>query len=218
MIQLHAFVFSDFLENTYVLWDETREALIIDPGCQHAHERQHLQRFVEQQQLRPVLLLNTHGHLDHVFGNRWVVATWKIPLLAHREDVFLLQNLPATAAFYGMTVDPSPLPDRYLDEGDEVRFGNSFLRVLHTPGHSPGSISLLYENEFVISGDVLFQGSIGRVDLPGGHYEQLMQTITSKLLTLPDAVQVYSGHGPVTTIGEERRNNPFILEYLAEPR
>ncbi|MCS6991908.1 MAG: MBL fold metallo-hydrolase [Chitinophagales bacterium] len=216
MIQIYCFVFNDFLENTYVIWDETRQALIIDPGCQHLWERRQLKQFIEERSLKPVLLVNTHGHLDHVFGNRWVKETWQVPLLMHRDDVFLLENLTATAAFYGMTVEPSPLPDRYLQEGDVVRFGNNALQVMHTPGHSPGSVSLIYDHEFVIGGDVLFAGSIGRVDLPGGDYDQLMESITRKLLVLPEAMKVYSGHGPVTTIGEEKRTNPFVLEYLTE--
>ncbi|MCS6917056.1 MAG: MBL fold metallo-hydrolase [Chitinophagales bacterium] len=218
MVRIQVFVFSDFMENTYVLWDDSRQALIIDPGCQHARERNELKRFIAEQELKPVLLINTHGHLDHVFGNRWVKDTWQVPLVMHRADVFLLENLTATAAFYGLTVDPSPMPDRFLNEGDEVRFGHTVLTVIHTPGHSPGSISLVYDQDFVISGDVLFAGSIGRVDLPGGNYDQLMESITKKLFVLPDAMTVYSGHGPTTTLEEEKRTNPFVLEYLAEKR
>jgi glyoxylase-like metal-dependent hydrolase (beta-lactamase superfamily II) len=217
MIHLHQFIFNDFQENTYVIWDETNECVIIDAGCYYENERNDLKKFIEGKNLKPVLLLNTHCHLDHVFGNKWVKETFQIPYYAHTDDLFLLHGMMTTARLYGFQIDLSPDPDHSLTEGEEVKFGNSSLKVLHTPGHSPGSVSLYSEsNGFVIGGDVLFNGSIGRVDLPGGNYETLMQNITTKLLTLPEETKVYSGHGTVTTIGAEKRMNPFVLEYEAE--
>jgi hydroxyacylglutathione hydrolase len=217
MIQLHQFIFNDFSENTYVLWDETLECVIIDPGCYNANEREDLKKFIEGKKLHPVLLLNTHCHLDHVFGNKWVKENFNVPFYAHQADLFLLNAAVATGNMYGLFVEPSPQPDRFIREGETISFGNSVLKILEAPGHSPGSVCFYGEKEkLLISGDVLFQGSIGRFDLPGGDYETLMQSIFSKLLILPEDVKVYSGHGPVTSIGTERGANPFVLEYKSE--
>lgn len=217
MINIHHFVFNDFLENTYVLWDETNECVIIDPGCYDPSERSDLEKFIEGKNLKPVLLLNTHCHIDHVLGNKWVKEKYAIDLLIHQKEVVVLNNAESIGKMYGIYVAPSPVPDRFLSEGEKVTFGNSMLEIFFTPGHSPGSISFYSENDkFVIGGDVLFQSSIGRTDLPGGSYQVLMESIFNKLLVLPDDVVVYSGHGPETTIGEERKNNPFVLEYAAE--
>lgn len=214
MIQLHQFVFNDFSENTYVLWNETKECLIVDPGCYYASEREDLKKFIEGKKLQPMFLLNTHCHVDHVFGNKWVKESFKVPFYAHQADLFLLNAAVATGSMYGLFVEPSPQPDRFIREGETISFGNSLLKIFEAPGHSPGSVCFYDEKEkLLISGDVLFQGSIGRFDLPGGDYETLMQSIFNKLLVLPDDVKVYSGHGPMTTIGAERRTNPFVLEY-----
>jgi hydroxyacylglutathione hydrolase len=215
-MQLQQFIFNDFSENTYVLWDESRQGVIVDPGCYYPAEREDLKKFIEGKKIEPVLLLNTHCHIDHIFGNKWVKEEFDIPFHAHHDDLFMLNAAVATAKMYGLSVDHSPQPDQFLSEKDVIRFGNSKLSVLFTPGHSPGSISFFYESDkekFILSGDVLFQQSIGRFDLPGGNYDILMQSIFEKLLVLPDDVKVYSGHGPVTTIGEEKRLNPFIQEY-----
>ena len=217
MINVHHFVFNDFLENTYVLWDETNECVIIDPGCYYPNERSDLENFIEGKGLKPVLLLNTHCHIDHVLGNKWVKEKYEIDLLIHQKEVVVLNSAESIGKMYGIYVEPSPTPDRFLAEGEKVTFGNSMLDVFFTPGHSPGSISFYSENDkFVMGGDVLFQSSIGRTDLPGGSYQLLMESIFNKLLILPDDVVVYSGHGPSTTIGEERKNNPFVLEYATE--
>jgi glyoxylase-like metal-dependent hydrolase (beta-lactamase superfamily II) len=214
MIQLHQFIFNDFSENTYVLWDETGECVIIDPGCYYENERGDLKKFIEGKKLKPVLLLNTHCHIDHVFGNKWVKENFQVPFYAHLADLFLLNAAVVTGGMYGLHVEASPQPDRFIREGETISYGNTTLRIFEAPGHSPGSICFYNEKEkFVISGDVLFQRSIGRFDLPGGDYEALMQSIFSKLLTLPEDVKVYSGHGPVTTVGEEKRLNPFVQEY-----
>lgn len=217
MINVHYFVFNDFLENTYVLWDETYECVIIDPGCYYPAEREELEKFIKVNGLKPVLLLNTHCHIDHILGNKWVKDSFNIDFLMHRNDLVVLNNAMNVAKMYGISIEPSPQPDRLLEEGEMISFGNSSLGILFTPGHSPGSISFYSpDDKFIIGGDVLFQSSIGRTDLPGGHYETLMQSIFNKFLILPDEVTVYSGHGPTTTVGEEKKNNPFVLEYETE--
>lgn len=217
MIQVQHFVFNDFMENTYILWDESGECVIIDPGCYTESERNDMEQFITGNQLKPGLLLNTHCHIDHVFGNKWVKETYGIEFLTHKKEVVVLNTLESVGKMYGIFTPPSPAPDRFLEEGDEVGFGNSSLAVLFTPGHSPGSISFYSAaDKFVIGGDVLFQSSIGRTDLPGGSYQVLMESIFNKLMVLPDDTIVFNGHGPSTTIGEERRNNPFVLEYAAD--
>ncbi|MEP7127905.1 MAG: MBL fold metallo-hydrolase [Chitinophagales bacterium] len=216
MIHVQHFVFNDFMENTYILWDETKSCVIIDPGCNSPAERNDLLQFIQGNNLEPVFLLNTHCHIDHVLGNKWVKETFKVDLLLHKKEEVVLQTLESVGKMYGVFVEVSPAPDRYVEAGEKVTFGNSSLSVFFTPGHSPGSISFYSEaDKLVISGDILFQSSIGRTDLPGGSYQQLMQSIFDNLMTLPEDTIVYSGHGPATTIGEEKRNNPFVLEYAA---
>lgn len=215
MIQLHQFVFNDFSENTYVLWDETNECVIIDPGCYYEREREDLKKFIEGKKLKPVLLLNTHCHIDHIFGNKWVKKNFRVPFYIHHDDLFLLNLTVDTGLLYGLHIEESPEPDRYIIEGETISFGDTTLKVFEAPGHSPGSICFYNEKDkILISGDVLFQRSIGRFDLPGGDYDILMQSILNKLLVLPEDVKVYSGHGPVTTIREEKQFNPFVQEYI----
>lgn len=211
MIQIHAFTFNPFSENSYILSDETGECVIIDPGCYSSEEEQELAEYVKSNELKPVRLLNTHCHIDHVFGNQFVADTWKLGLEMHKKDAVVLNSFAAVCQMYGFPAGPQPEPARFLEEGEKVTFGNSTLDILFTPGHSPGSVCFYSkEQKFVIGGDVLFQGSIGRSDLPGGDFDTLENSIRSKLYTLPDDVRVYPGHGPVTTIGYEKRNNAFI--------
>lgn len=212
MINIHSFTFNPFEENTYILYDETKECIIIDPGCYEKFEQEKLTAFIEKQELKPVRLLNTHCHLDHVFGNKFVADLYGLELEMNELDLPILQNAPVAAQLYGIpNVDTSPEPAKFLNEGDVVEFGNSKLDILFTPGHSPGHI-VFYNNDqkFVIGGDVLFYGSIGRTDLPGGDHDTLINNIKEKLLPLGDDFQVYSGHGPTTNIGFERENNPFL--------
>ncbi|MBA3647472.1 MAG: MBL fold metallo-hydrolase [Chitinophagales bacterium] len=219
MIAAYHFVFNDFLENTYILSDESGECIIIDPGCYYENEREDLKKFIVGKNLHPVLLLLTHAHIDHILGVKWVKETFNIPLMMNKDELFLFNNAGTIAKMYGLHADPPPAPDKFLQEGDQIKFGNSFLQAIFTPGHSPASMSFLAEKEnFIISGDVLFQSSIGRTDLPGGDYETLMQSIFNKLLVLPEETVVYSGHGPATNIGEEKRTNPFILEFAETVR
>lgn len=202
-MELLCFPLTPFYTNSYVLKDNG-EAIIVDPG--EASPR--LLRSVEDSKV--TLIVNTHCHCDHAGGNAGVKAATGAPLAIHREELPLLESLPQQGLMFGVPFPPSPPPDRFLKEGEEIQVGNVTLRVLHTPGHSPGHIALAGPG-FVVAGDVLFAGSIGRTDLPGGSYPQLLASIRTKLLTLPDDTVVYSGHGPETTIGEERASNPFLV-------
>ena len=212
MISIHSFVFSPFQENTYILFDETNQCIIIDPGCYDNLERMALANFIEDNNLTPVKLINTHCHLDHVFGNGFVAEKYNLQLEINKLDQPVLDSYLTVASIYSLNAQPSPNPAIFLEEGDIIEFGNSTLQILFTPGHSPGSISF-YNNEqkIILVGDVLFYGSIGRTDIPGGNHETLINSINTKLLRLEDDYKVYSGHGQPTTIGFERNNNPFLI-------
>lgn len=211
MISIQSFAFGPFQENTYILYDETKECIIIDPGCYDDRNRNELAAFIEKEQLKPVRLINTHCHLDHVFGNGFVADKYNLKLEINKKDQPVLDSFMMTASMYNLDAQPSPQPSSFLDEGDIVQFGNSSLEILFTPGHSPGSITFYdKQQKFMIAGDVLFQGSIGRTDLPGGDMNTLISSIKNKLLPLGDEYVVYNGHGPATTIGEERNHNPFL--------
>lgn len=212
MISIHYFTFGPFQENTYILWDETKECIIIDPGNNSSSENVQLSNFISQNQLKPMRLILTHAHVDHINGNKYVFDTYGLLPEVHRDDVFFLEKHLATANMYGFMVDPSPMAKSFIKEGDIIKFGNSTLNTVHTPGHSPGSVTYYNaEQGFMISGDVLFYGSIGRTDLPMGNYETLINSIKTKLIPLGDSMKVYSGHGPMTTIGFEKMNNPFLI-------
>lgn len=212
MIQLHYFTFNGFQENTYILYDETKECVIIDPGCYSNEEQQTLVKFINDNGLKPVKLLNTHCHIDHVLGNSFVANKYSIGLEMHEKDLPTLHATPEYGHLYGFNIEVSPEPTVLLNEGDKVTFGNSALDVLFTPGHCTGHIVFIArEEKFMVSGDVLFYGSIGRTDLPGGDFNTLINSIKTKLLPLDDDYKVYSGHGPSTTIGFEKQNNPFLV-------
>lgn len=211
MLQIKVFVFSPIQENTYVLYHSAGDCMIIDPGCYTDTEREVLQNFIRKQGLTPRLLLNTHCHLDHVFGNKFVAETWGLTLHLHRREIPVLEYAPASGLIWGMPFDNYQGDFVYLQEGDEVKLGTDSLRVLEAPGHSPGHICFYSKTQgFVIGGDVLFKGSIGRTDLPGGDYNTLISSIRKQLLVLPEATIVYNGHGEPTTIGAEKKNNPFL--------
>ena len=212
MTQITSFTFNDFQENTYIVFDETKECVIIDPGCYSPQEKDELAKFIDDMKLNPVKLLNTHCHIDHIFGNKFVADKYNLELETHKGEIIVLDFGKTYAQSYGyFAYEPSPEPTVFWNEGDTVSFGNTEMSVLFTPGHSPASICFYCEKEkFIVSGDVLFQGGIGRFDLPGGNRDTLMKSIIDKLMPLPDDVQVYSGHGPATTIGFERQHNPYI--------
>jgi glyoxylase-like metal-dependent hydrolase (beta-lactamase superfamily II) len=212
MVHIKAFTFNAFSENTYVLYDDTRQGVIIDPGCYDRPERDALAGFIAKEKLEIKHLLNTHGHVDHVLGNAWAKRTYGVKLLVHPLDEQTLRAVQVYAApMYGLAAYEPTEPDGYLEEGDQVTFGDTALDVLFVPGHAPGHIAFFHPGQgFCIGGDVLFQGSIGRYDLPGGNLQTLIRSITEKLLPLGDDVTVYPGHGPETTIGRERKYNPFL--------
>jgi hydroxyacylglutathione hydrolase len=211
MITIKIFIFNDFQENTFVLSDETKECIIIDPGCNEPDERKELTDYIEKNGFLPKAILNTHCHIDHVLGCKFIVDLYKIPFIANREDIVLIKNALSFGSIFGINAEQPPMPDKTIDEGEEFEFGKSTLKIFHVPGHSSGSISLYsVEDKFVITGDVLFKNSIGRTDLPGGDYDTLIKGIKTKLLTLPEDTLVFPGHGPHTTIKEELKNNPFL--------
>jgi glyoxylase-like metal-dependent hydrolase (beta-lactamase superfamily II) len=210
MLSLQTFVFNAFQENTIVAYDETKEAVVIDPGCYGPEERKELDDFISTQELTVKHLLNTHCHIDHVLGNDHVKEKYKVKLLIHPYDEPVLRAVKTYASNYGLGAYREALPDQFLKEGDTVHFGNTTLHVLFLPGHSPGHIGFYNrEQKMMLSGDVLFEGSIGRTDLPGGDFNTLIDSIHRKLFTLPDEVVVYPGHGRTTTLGEEKISNPF---------
>jgi glyoxylase-like metal-dependent hydrolase (beta-lactamase superfamily II) len=211
MIKVDTFTLNPFEENTYVLSNEKGDAIIIDPGCYFSAEQETIKSFIDEGGLHPVQLVNTHCHLDHVFGNKWVAATWKLELYLHPLEEKMLEMAPVSGAKYGVHFDNYKGPLHFIEAGDEIRLGNDLLEVLLAPGHSPGSICFYCrEQGFVIAGDVLFHESIGRSDLPFGNHEQLLNSIRTQLFTLPDETVIYPGHGPSTTIGHEKRHNPFL--------
>jgi hydroxyacylglutathione hydrolase len=212
MSTIECFVFNMFYENTFIIFDETRECVIIDPGCYAQHERDKLKRFIEREKLKPVHLLNTHCHIDHVFGNRFVADTWNLPLTIPDGEQLVLEAYPRVAEMYAIpNIQQSPDAEIILKENDLVKFGNTTLKVIAAPGHSPGGICFYNEAEkILIAGDVIFQNSIGRTDLPGGNHDLLIKNIKTKVLTLPEDVKVYCGHGDSTTIGREKKSNPFL--------
>lgn len=209
MIKVHYFTFNGFQENTYVLIDEDRNCIIIDPGCYSRNEETALINFIKDNNLKPLALLNTHAHIDHVLGNQFVLTHYDIPYFLHEHDLTTLESVSNYAHLYGFDgYKVSPLPTQSLQDGEILEFGKIKLKVLHTPGHAPGHVVFFSEeNKFVINGDVLFRGSFGRVDLPGGNIETLKQSIFNIMFQLPEDTIVYCGHGPETTIAQEKRFN-----------
>jgi hydroxyacylglutathione hydrolase len=210
MLKVESFTFNPFQENSYVIHDGER-AILIDPGCWNTAEERELDDWLSVNKLTPERLILTHAHIDHVLGCAWAHDRFGLLPELHMADLQLLRNAPRQGQIYGVPCPPSPDPARFIEEGDLIRLGSDELRVLYVPGHAPGHIALYSETQrFVIAGDVLFQGSIGRTDLPGGDYDTLIRSIKEQLLVLDDDVVVHSGHGPDTTIGRERRMNPFL--------
>jgi glyoxylase-like metal-dependent hydrolase (beta-lactamase superfamily II) len=211
-MNIHTLPLNPWQVNTYILSDKTGECVIIDPGCFSEDEQKQLTDFITENNLKPVRLLHTHLHLDHVFGTRFVYEKYNLKPEAHPGDEFFIGATKDYASQFGVTLEENPpeLGNR-LNEGDEVIFGNSILKVIHVPGHSPGGITFFNEKEkTLIAGDVLFRDSIGRTDLPGGDYDTLISNIKTKLLSLPGETVVYPGHGPETSIEYEKNSNPFL--------
>ena len=206
-----AFPNNAFQENTYIVYDESGECAIIDPGMSNGAEQNVVVNFIKENKLKPILLLNTHCHIDHVLGNKFVFDQYGLKPQYHIGEQPVIDNVPVRAPEFGMRYELSPLPDNYLEETGEIAFGNTIFQLLFAPGHSPASLCFYdKEGKIVIGGDVLFRNSVGRTDLPGGNHQLLVKNIEEKLFTLPDDVTVYPGHGVATTIGYEKINNPFF--------
>jgi glyoxylase-like metal-dependent hydrolase (beta-lactamase superfamily II) len=211
MLTVQPFTFNPVQENTYVVYNEKGHCCIIDPGCYFASEERLLTDFIGQNELKPIYLLNTHCHLDHIFGNKFIYKTYGLTLWLNKLEKPVFEYGPASGQLWQMPFDNYDAELNFLDEGDTIRLDDDQLEVLFTPGHSPGHVSFYSrENKFVISGDVLFEGSVGRTDLPGGDFNILQESIRTKLYTLPAETIVYPGHGDTTTIGDEMKTNPFV--------
>jgi len=212
MLTIESFTFNPFQENTYVVYHSENDGVIIDPGCHEQHEKDTLSNFISNHKITPKHLLNTHCHIDHVLGNYFISKEYNLVLEAHKDDIATLNMVGDSAHVFGFSnYEQSPDPSVFLTEGDQIKIGTSTLDILFTPGHAPGHIVFVnHEQKFVIGGDVLFQRSIGRTDLPGGDHPTLIKSIKEKLFTLADDYEIYPGHGPKTTIGFEKQNNPFL--------
>lgn len=217
MIQVQTFTFNPYRENTYLLYDETGECILIDPGMYTGEEQNEVSKFITKQELKLVKLLNTHCHIDHVLGNKFIFDTYGILPEFHEGEIPMLAAVVSYAPQMGFIYEPSPLPEHYIKNGDIISFGHSRLEARFTPGHSPAHLCFYSKDDnFVIGGDVLFYMSIGRTDLPGGNFEQLLESIRTQLFILPDDCTVYAGHGTNTTIGFEKQNNPFLTEFAGK--
>ena len=221
-MKIACLTFNPIQENTYVVWDDTKECAVIDAGNSTPKEDAALDGFLAEHGLKPVLAVNTHGHFDHVLGVEHLRKTYGIPFALSGKDKFLLDNAAPGSSIFGVKVGAMPSIDLDLDTTDEVRFGHTALKIIPTPGHTPGSVCLLCEN-VLFSGDTLFAGSYGRTDflggssrtdLPGGDYSWIMRSILDRLIPLGDETEVYPGHGESTTIGHESLYNPFVVEVL----
>jgi hydroxyacylglutathione hydrolase len=212
MINLQKFTFNPFAENTYVMWcNNTNEAAIVDPGCFDDNEESALAGFIRANNLNVKYLLNTHCHIDHVLGNKFVYQTYHPEYYIPEKDIILLENFQRQCEMVGINVSPPPLPEKFITEDLEIKIGDTPIKFLFTPGHTPGEYCFYLESDKkCITGDVLFNGSIGRTDLFGGNYPTLINSIKTKLLTLDDEVIIYPGHGEDSKIGIERAGNPFL--------
>jgi glyoxylase-like metal-dependent hydrolase (beta-lactamase superfamily II) len=208
---IHSFTFSPFSENTYVLYDDTREAVVIDPGCLQQFEKEQLAQFIADNSLTVKHLLQTHAHLDHVFGSAFVKRKYGVQMLMHRLELPVLSEVENRCKMWGIPGYEPVEADGFIDETDIITFGNTQLEILFVPGHAPGHIAFVnHQERFVVGGDVLFHGSVGRTDLPFCDHNALINSIKTQFFTLPDDYTVYAGHNQPTTIGHEKRTNPFL--------
>jgi hydroxyacylglutathione hydrolase len=210
-MEIFKLVFSPIEVNTYILADQSNDCAIIDCGCYDRYEFEELVSLIESKRLNPVLLLNTHSHLDHVFGNRFVLEKYNLRTLSSKEDEVNRIKAVQHAAIFGLTMKEAPEPGEFITDGQIITFGSTKLTALHVPGHTSGSMAFYSETDgCVFTGDALFAGSIGRTDLEGGDHATLINSILSKLFVLPPATVVYPGHGGKTTIERERMTNPHF--------
>lgn len=214
MILIETFTFNAFQENCSVVYTTEKDAVIIDPGCYDRNEQYELVDFIADNNLRVHAVLNTHCHLDHIFGNAFCINQFGVKLYAHKAELFTLSLADRSAEMYGFPgFVPSPEPNEFIEDGETLVFGTIALKVIFGPGHSVGHVAFYHESSAqLIGGDILFKGSFGRTDLPGGDMAVLKETIFNRIFTLPENTVVYPGHGPTTTIGEEKRSN-YILQF-----
>jgi glyoxylase-like metal-dependent hydrolase (beta-lactamase superfamily II) len=211
MLEIQKFVVNPLQENSFLVFDETGECIFIDPGFYYGEEEDEVDYFIERKGLKPLKICNTHCHFDHIMGIEYLRNKYRIPFGAHIEDNFWIDGAVDQAQMFGFEMEPVQPANSGLTDGEILTLGNSTIRVIHVPGHSPGHVVFYFEKEKkLIAGDVLFYGSIGRTDLPGGDYNTLISGIRTKLFSLPDETVVYCGHGPETTIGFEKKYNPFL--------
>jgi len=214
MSSIKYLTFNPTQENTYIISDNSKQCVIIDPGCYTPEEKKELFDYINAEGLTPVHLLNTHCHTDHVMGNAFVKECYNLIPKIHEKELIVLNHARSFGSSFGLFMDESPEPEICLEEGGVITFGETTFKIIFTPGHSPGSVCFYNENEkYLIGGDVLFQNSIGRTDLPGGDLDTLLKSISEKLFILEEETTVYPGHGPSTSIGYEKRNNPFLKNY-----
>jgi len=210
-MQLKIFPFNPFQVNTYILFDKTKECIIIDPSCYDGKEEQELMNFIQENELKPKMLLNTHCHIDHILGNNFIYRSFNLKPVVHKDSVYFLENAIEHGLTFGFQIEPPVMPEKFIAQDQLITFGDQQLKVLETPGHAAGSVCFYHEKEkFVIAGDVLFQQGIGRTDLPTGDYDLLIRSIHDQLLTLPGDVKIYCGHGSSTTIDQEKQHNPYL--------
>ncbi|MEJ2615320.1 MAG: MBL fold metallo-hydrolase [Ignavibacteriaceae bacterium] len=212
MLVIKKFIFNPFSENTYVIWDEeTNEGMIVDPGCSDDSEETALENFINKRNIKIEFLIITHCHIDHILGCRFVKEKFSPVYLVPKDDLPLLEEAKTQASAFGLDIEAPPLPDKFLYENSDISLGSTKVKIIFTPGHSPGEHCLYFEKEkFCLTGDVLFKNSIGRTDLWNGDYSILMESVKNKLLTLPDDVVIYPGHGESSKIGIEKSENPFL--------
>lgn len=211
MLKIEKFVVNPLQENSFVLFDETGECIFVDPGFHFDLERDEIRSFIGDHHLTPVMIANTHAHFDHIMGVEFIRNEFNIPFKIHRDDRFWIDNATEQAGMFGFEMGPVQSPDFFFSENESVKFGNTELRIIHIPGHSPGHVVFYSEKEkILIAGDVLFYGSIGRTDLPGGNYQVLISGIKDKLFRLPEETKVFCGHGPETKLSIEKSSNPFL--------
>lgn len=211
MIKIEKFVVNPLQENSFIIYDESGDCIFIDPGFYYEEEHDEIREFVKVKSLKPVKIINTHCHFDHIMGVEWLRKEFNIPFFAHPDDEFWIDRAVEQGEMFGFKMKPVNKVDGLISESERIQFGNSQLQAIHVPGHSPGHLVLFHQkSKQLIAGDVLFYGSIGRTDLPGGNYHALVSGLKNKVLTLPPDTKVYCGHGPETTIGFEKANNPFL--------
>jgi len=211
-MKIQKFTFNPIAENTYLLYDESDRCIIVDAGCYTRGEQEELADFINKNGLIPEKIINTHGHFDHLLGNSFCRNKYHIPFYIHKDDVDMVNGADSMAGFFGVSLEPVNPPDGILKEGDKIALGKSFLEVIHLPGHSPGGVAFYNKEQgFMLSGDSLFKGAIGRTDFPGGNGDELIDAIKEKIMILPEETIIYTGHGPDTTVKIEKESNPFLL-------